>query len=86
MSPEEALGLVGQTIPVNDRPHTVIGVLPPRVRFPFQQVAYIALAPIAAPGSRLDRPLEIFGRLAPGVTIDAARAELSALAARLAAR
>ena len=78
-------GLVGQTIPVNDRPHTVIGVLPPRVRFPFQQVAYVALAPIAAPGSRLDRPLEIFGRLAPGVTIDAARAELSALAARLAA-
>jgi putative ABC transport system permease protein len=77
-------GIVGRTIPINDQPHEVIGVLPPRIRFPFQQVAYVALAPIAHPGTRVDRPLEVFGRLAPTISIDAARAEMSAIARRLA--
>jgi putative ABC transport system permease protein len=76
--------IVGRTVPVNDRPHEVIGVLPPRVRFPFQQLAYVALAPVADPGTRVDRPLEVFGRLAPTVSIDAARSEMTAIAARLA--
>ncbi|HEY8548874.1 MAG TPA: ABC transporter permease [Vicinamibacterales bacterium] len=77
--------IVGKTVLVNDRPHTVIGVLPPRVEFPFRQEAYVALAPLVHQTSRLDRQLELFGRLKPGVTLEQARQELQAVIARLSA-
>jgi putative ABC transport system permease protein len=77
--------IVGQAIDVNGRPHTAIGVLPAKVNFPFLQVAYVALAPLAHQAPRADRDLQLFGRLAPGVTLDQARADLVAVAARLGA-
>ncbi len=76
--------IVGTVIAVDDRAHTVIGVLPPRVNFPFNQMAYVALAPLAHGYRRIDRDLELFGRLAPGATLEGARDELRAIAARLA--
>jgi predicted permease len=75
--------LVGTAIRVNDRPHVVVGVLPPKVEFPFRQQAYVALTPLRVASTRLDRDILVFGRLAKGVTIDQARGELRALAKRL---
>jgi putative ABC transport system permease protein len=77
--------IVGTAILVNERPHVVIGVLPPKVEFPFRQQAYVALAPNRAQSTRLDRDLQVFGRLARGVTVDQARGELGAVAKRLGA-
>ena len=65
--------IVGTAILVNDRPHVVIGVLPPKVEFPFRQKAYVALAPARSTSTRLDRDLQIFGRLARGVSVEQAR-------------
>ena len=65
--------IVGQAIPINGRPHTVVGVLPADVKFPFLQMAYVALAPLAHEAPRGARDLQLFGRLKDGVTIERAR-------------
>jgi len=77
-------GVVGRAMTINGRPSTVIGVLPPRVKFPFNQVAWVPLAPLAHASKRDERSLQIFGRLRDGVTRDQAHAELNAIARRLA--
>ena len=62
---------------MNGRPHTVIGVLPPRVNFPFLQVAYVALAPVAhASRHAATATCSCSAASRAGVTIDQARAEL----------
>jgi putative ABC transport system permease protein len=76
--------IVGQAIPINGRSHTVVGVLPPDVNFPFLQMAYVALAPVAHDAPRGARDLQLFGRLKAGVSIERAREDLKAVTARLA--
>jgi len=80
-------GIVGRAITLNDAPVTVVGVLPASFDF----------ATVFAPGSRVDlyRPfplseqtnrwgntLALIGRLKPGVTVEAAQAEVNAIAGR----
>ena len=77
--------IVGRVLTINAQPYTVIGVLPPRVKFPFQQVAWVPLTPLAAGMPRQQRDLEIFARLADGRSIEQARQDAVAVAARLAA-
>ena len=50
--------IVGRAVTVNARPYTVIGVLPPRVKFPFLQTAWIPLAPLSVNAVRESRDLE----------------------------
>ena len=88
--------IVGQTVSISrrSRPLTVIGVMPPDVRFlPTPNVASEPnynvdakvdyLIPARVDPNRLNRPeWELVGRLRPGVTLTQARAELTALTAR----
>jgi len=78
--------LIGRTVRVNDRPATVIGVMPEGVQFPFQTDAWQALATL--PGiqnQRRDaRTLTVYGRLREGVSEGQGREDLDAVAARLA--
>jgi putative ABC transport system permease protein len=60
-------------------------VLPPLVRFPFQQRAWVALTPLAHAAPRPSRDLEVFARLAGDSSLEQAREALSGVAARLAA-
>jgi len=78
--------IVGRSIRVNDAPVTVIGVMPARFRFPMIHEAWLplAMAPQARDRRRDARTLAVVGRLADDVTIPQARAELDAIAARLA--
>ena len=76
--------IVGRPLSINAQPYTVIGVLPPRVKFPFLQVAWIPLAPLSQAGGRQARDLEVFARVAPGRSSGEARQELEGVAARLA--
>jgi putative ABC transport system permease protein len=75
--------IVGQPITLNSQPHTVIGVLPPSFRWGTNNDMLAPLAPDPA-RNRADHRLAVFGRVAAGSSIDQARAELEALAARLA--
>ena len=77
--------IVGRALNINARPYTVIGVLPPRIKFPFQQVAWVPLAPLNQGLPRQSRDLEVFARVAPGQSVQQATESLTAVAARLAA-
>jgi len=79
-------GIVGKSLTLNGEPYTVIGVMPARSAFDraFNQL----WRPLAFKPSERTRNfhwLSVVGRLKPGVTIEAARSELDAIGARIAA-
>ena len=75
--------VIGQTIRLGPRPATVVGVLEPSVPYPeeTQLIANVVTSPHHSLAmmntARTHRMTELFGRLAPGATLEAARAELS---------
>jgi predicted permease len=77
-------GIVGRAVTVNGSPYTVIGVLPPRVKFPFQQVAWVPLTPLSHTAAREARDLTVVAHVASGRSMDDARQELTSIAAQLA--
>jgi putative ABC transport system permease protein len=78
--------IIGRTIKVDEIPVTVIGVMPEGFKFPFNADLWLPMTvlPNLADAKRDTRYLQVFGRLAPGVTVAQARAELKGIAARLA--
>ncbi len=82
--------VVGRVFQMNDRPHTVIGVLPPIPGYPENNDLYmpVSACPFRSdPMMDTDRHmgmLQAFGRLKPGVDLDAARSDLASVAARVA--
>ena len=78
--------VVGRSIRINGKPHTVIGVMPPRFSFPETQKVWIPLGPDAATDKRDSRYLFTVGRLKPGVDLARARAELASIASALSAQ
>ena len=76
--------IVGETILLDGERYTVVGVLPADFRFGSPELEL--WAPLSRSGTELrsSRPLEVLGRMRPGVTIDRARAELVSIARRLA--
>jgi putative ABC transport system permease protein len=84
-----AQATVGQTLSMNGRSYTVIGVLPPGFRFMTVAHVYLLLEPQAAANyrgmqNRRDHTsLHAVGRLKPGVSLTAARAEMQNIAAAL---
>ena len=77
--------VVGRAININGRPHTVIGVMPPRFAFPETQRLWVPLAEYGEKTSREDRNLQLFARLKPGVTLDQMSTDMGAITQRLAA-
>ena len=81
--------VIGQTIRLGQRPATVVGVLEPSVPYPeeTQIIANMVTSPHHSLAmmntARGHRMTELFGRLAPGATLEAARAELSSLHASM---
>jgi len=76
--------IVGRAIQVNSRPHTVIGVMPVRFRFPENQYLWLPLAQFAVTQQRGARGIEVFARVKSGVTIAQAQQASDAVAATLA--
>lgn len=76
--------IVGQTIRVNGVPHTVIGVMPPRFKFPEFAEVWVPFTPNAAAASRDQRDYGVVARLAPGATLANADAEMMTIARALA--
>lgn len=76
--------IVGQSIMVNAAAHTVAGVMPPRFRFPEQELAWVPLTPIVHKDQRADRNLAVLARMKDGVTIEQARAEVAGVVQRIA--
>ena len=77
--------VIGKTIRLSDRSATVVGVLEPSVPYPQETeiIANVVTSPHHLDATMVDgrvhRMTELFGRLAPGQTLDSARAELRAV-------
>jgi putative ABC transport system permease protein len=78
-------GIIGRSIRINDVSTQIIGVMPSGLNFPGTTDLWQPLIPAGSLERRDSRTLTLFGRLARGVTLPAARAESNAIAARLAA-
>src|SRR5688572_27512585 len=74
--------VIGRTITLSDRPATIVGVLEPSVPYPQETeiIANVVTSPHHLDATmvegRVHRMTELFGRLAPGVSLEQARAEL----------
>lgn len=71
---------VGKTLRLNDRPHTIIGVMPPRFGWYGNEGFWLPMGTTAGE----PRPTIPIARLAPGVSVTAAQEQLHALHLRLA--
>jgi putative ABC transport system permease protein len=78
------LSLIGRDLRVNGQPHTVVGVVPNNVRFARPASIWTLLPELGVFKQRDLRMFEVVGRLKPGVTLEAAQADLSVIADRLA--
>lgn len=78
--------IIGRRVGLGHASHTVVGVMPQGFGFP---VAHALWTPLRlndpAYPRRQGLPLKMFGRLTAGADLDAAQAELNAVAARMAA-
>ena len=76
--------VIGRTVRLGSRRATIVGVLEPSLPYPAQTeiIANVVTSPhhlgATMVAGRTHRMTELFGRLAPGATLDAARAELTA--------
>jgi putative ABC transport system permease protein len=83
--------VIGETVRIEDRPYSVVGVLPASFRFPVRDVDLWWPYPIDAPDARNtleNRKLQWYtgiGRLKPGVTEEQAAVDLRVVQSRLAA-
>ncbi|HYT68789.1 MAG TPA: ABC transporter permease [Vicinamibacterales bacterium] len=75
--------IVGRSIQINSRAHTVVGVMPRRFKFPENQYLWLPLSEFAISQQRALRGLEVFARLKPGETVAQAQQESDAVAANL---
>src|SRR5499426_1827714 len=81
--------IVGRVFRMNDRPHTVIGVLPPLPQYPNENDMYMPTSACPTRSSeqfianRQARMMSVFGRLKSGVSEAQALADLSTIAGRM---
>jgi len=81
--------VVGRIFQMNDRPHQVIGILPPVPQYPVDVDVYMptTACPFRSRPAFIDnrsaRMMQAFGRLKPGVTVEKARADLDVVSSGL---
>src|SRR5688572_22499936 len=81
--------VIGKTVRLDTRTATIVGVLEPSVPYPSETeiIANVVTSPHHLSATmvtgRVHRMTELFGRLAPGVEIDAARAQLATVHAAM---
>src|SRR5262245_52208902 len=82
-------GVIGKPVTLGDRAATIVGVLEPSVPYPSETeiMANVVTSPHHLSATmvegRVHRMTELFGRLAPGATLDGARAELRTIHASM---
>jgi predicted permease len=78
--------ILGRVVRLDGTQHTIVGVMPAAFRFPSRETD--VWTPLVLAGEdfedRSDNYLHLVARLAPGATVERARAELSTIATRLA--
>ena len=79
--------VLGRVFKMNDRPHQVIGILPPVTQYPLDVDVYMptSACPFRSAQKFIDnrdaRMMHAFARVKPGITMEKARADLDVVAA-----
>ena len=79
-----AQSIIGRQVQLDGTTRTVVGVMPPGFRFPTQSDLWIPAAQFFNANDRTWRADQAIGRLKPGATLAAAKAEMAVVAQRLA--
>ena len=76
--------LVGQSIRANGTYRTIIGVMPPNFMFPIRESLWVPLSidPLATPRGQ-GPSYQVIARLAPGVGIQEAKAQIATIASQI---
>jgi putative ABC transport system permease protein len=78
--------ILGKSIRANGAPYTVVGIMPPKFSYPGDQAIWM---PMQLDAVKLERGggqwLELIARLRPGISFDAASADVGTIAKRIAA-
>jgi predicted permease len=78
--------LIGREVMLDGTPHVIVGVMPAGFAFPLDAELWMPLVPYLGPGgegARRSHRYRVAGRLASGISLTAARAQLATIAARL---
>lgn len=76
--------IIGQSLTLSGEKYTVVGVAPSGLRYPSRLTElWVPLVPQPNQSNRGNHWLQVLGRLKPGVTIEQAREQMVAIAARL---
>lgn len=75
--------VAGREIRIGGVPHTVVGVMPRGFRFPIAHQVWVPMRESAAGAPELGLPLVVLGRLAEGVSTEAAQRQLENVGARM---
>ncbi|MBI3406187.1 MAG: ABC transporter permease, partial [Acidobacteria bacterium] len=81
--------IIGRKFQMNDRPHVVIGVLPPLPLYPDENDVYMPVSSCPFRSSpqtreaRNGRMVQLFARMKPGATLDQVRSDMAVIASRL---
>jgi putative ABC transport system permease protein len=85
-------GIIGRVVKLDERPYTVVGVMPAHLQFPPTGTAFadtvelwtpLALTDNEKQSRRKDSNFQLIGRLKPGVTLEQAQANMAAIAMRI---
>ena len=71
--------VIGKSIRINDVPTTVIGIMAEGMKFPTNTDVWMPLVPDTDMERRDARAMNLFGRLAPGVTLKQVQTELTGI-------
>lgn len=75
--------VLGRVISVNNLPYPVVGVMPPKFKFPQQSELWIPMAPLLHADHRDWRSVAMIGRLRPGVSVAEASRDVGEISRRL---
>jgi predicted permease len=79
-------GILNRRVLINGLPHDVIGVMPAGFTFPENQQLWVPVMPLVHQNTRTTSALRPYSRLAAGVTLEQANAEVRAITQQLAAQ
>ena len=79
-------GIIGRTVKILQKAYTIIGVMPASFDFPKQTEAWISLELEPDSSGRSAHNYRVIGRLKPGVPVEQARVQMTAIAKQLEAQ
>jgi predicted permease len=75
--------ILGRAVRVNGESYTVVGIMPAHFAFPSAADLWLPIESSVSEGARDDRRIGVVARLAPGVTVEQADADMKRVAAQL---